>query len=78
MTNKIEIEIECSDNEVNLISDLNQQNFIDKITEKDGSINISLKKRDYYKELLSILSNYNIQKIKEKELTLEDLFIKFS
>ena len=76
--NKIKVEIKCSDNEVKLISDLNQQNFIDEISEKDGSIFISLEKRDYYKELFSILSKYNIQKINEKELSLEDLFIKFS
>ena len=46
--------------------------------EDKGNIVISIRNRDKYIDLLSILINHKITRIKELELSLEDLFIKLT
>ena len=41
-----------------------------------GIINISLKARNNFKDLFSVLAKYEVLGIKEKTLTLEDQFLK--
>ena len=74
---EITLEISISSKKQELISKLNSHNFITHITEqRNNGILVHLKERTYYKDLLSILSNYEITKIKEVETSLEDLFLK--
>jgi len=72
---KVEISLACKKQE--LLSELHSHDFIIDITEqqKNGFL-VHLKEKAYYKDLLSILSNYEIMKIKEVEPALEDLFLR--
>jgi len=72
---KVEISLACKKQE--LLSELHSHDFIIDITEqqKNGFL-VHLKEKAYYKDLLSILSNYEIMKIKEVETSLEDLFLR--
>ena len=73
---EIKIEIEIVKNKNQLYSELMQQNFLNDIIDKKNGFLISLKERKYYKELFSILSKYDVLKINEQKLSLEDLFLK--
>lgn len=65
-----------------LIKSLEQVKFINNISaimDKNKNIQeitVVLKNRKNYKDLLSIVKDYNITKIYEKELNIEDLFLK--
>ena len=73
---EIIVEIEVIDNKDQLKSEINQQEFANEIIDINENLVIKLKSRKYYKDLCLILSQYNILKIKEHELSLEDLFLK--
>ncbi|MFX1375563.1 MAG: ABC transporter ATP-binding protein [Promethearchaeota archaeon] len=70
------IEILIRNQKHELISELERQSFITKITQhrKDGII-IQLKDRSDYQGLLNLLSKYKVHKIKEIETSLENLFL---
>ncbi len=73
----IRIEISVVDRVNDLISELSKQNFITEINKTQmNPIDIILKERDSYKDLFKVLSNYSVQKITEKEYTLEELFVR--
>ena len=76
ITKEIKITVGIKENRNQLKSELNQQHFIDNITNINGDLTIFLKNSDFYKDLLLILGKYDIQKIREHELSLEDLFLK--
>lgn len=76
MQTEIKIEVSISEKRDQLISELNHQSFINNITDKNTGFIISLKERMYYKDLFSILTNYEVLSIKEQGLSLEDLFLK--
>lgn len=69
------IEVEKSQ-ENDLISTLQNRNFVNSINYVDSGININLKDRDFYSDLISDLDNYHILKIREKKQSLEELFLK--
>jgi len=72
----IKVEISLNSKKKDLISELNNQSYITEINEEQkNKIIIRLKERIYYKDLLNLLRNYEIIKIKEVETSLEDLFI---
>ncbi len=73
---EMKVEVEIKNNRNQLKSELNHQNFLNKIIDNENGFIISLKNRKFYKELFLILSNYDILKINERELSLEDLFLK--
>jgi len=72
----IKIEVYIVENKNKLKAELNQQAFINDIVETKKGYIISLKNRLFYKDLLIILSKYKVLKVKELELSLEDLFLK--
>ena len=77
MESEIKIEISLTNRNQELISELQNQNFITDITiQRKNSILIRLKERAYYKDLFKLLSNYDITKIKEQETSFEELFLK--
>lgn len=77
MESEIKIEISLTNRNQELISELQNQNFITDITiQRKNSILIRLKERVYYKDLFKLLSNYDITKIKEQETSFEELFLK--
>ncbi len=76
MQKEIKIEVLVNGNKDQLKSELNQESFINDIASENNALIVSLKNRDSYKDLLLILGKYPIQKVKEKELSLEDLFLK--
>ncbi len=73
---EINIEIELLENKKELISELSQQNFVNNLLDTERGFIVSLKSRNSYKKLLLILGKFNILKIKEIDLSLEDLFLK--
>ncbi|MFX1363497.1 MAG: ATP-binding cassette domain-containing protein [Promethearchaeota archaeon] len=72
----IAIEVEINRNKDQLKNELEQQAFIKEINGNNKGLEIHIKDRDYYQEILSILGKYKITKIKEIEYSLEDLFVK--
>ena len=77
MESGIKIEISLTNRKQELISELHNQNFItDIINLRKRRILIQLKERAYYKDLFKLLGNYDIIRIKEVEISLEDLFLK--
>jgi len=76
MQSEIKVELELNENNGQLRYELTQQEFINEIIETDFGFIISLKEREYYKDLFSILSKYTILKVKERETSIEDLFLK--
>lgn len=74
---EMKIEISLNHRKQELVTELNGQDFVNYITEpRKYWILVSLKGRAYYKNLLKILSQYDILKIKEIEASLEDIFMK--
>jgi len=60
----------------NLVSDIENQEFINIVNINKSGLNIKLKNRKYYSNLIKILNKYEILKIREEKQSLEDLFIK--
>lgn len=71
----IRIEIRISKNKDELKSELKKQEYLNQIIDNKNSIIVHLKKRENYKDLLTILSKYQILSIKERDLSLEDMFL---
>jgi len=73
-----EITIEITLDKINreLISELKGCDFISETIEGKNKILVHLKERKNYKDILKILKDYDILKIKEMETYLEDLFIR--
>lgn len=76
--NELKFEIKIIENRNQLRSELNQQNFITGIVDTNPGIALSLNKRENLNKLYSILGKYKILKVHEKELSLEELFLKLN
>ena len=76
--NEVKIDIEITKNNNLLKEELEQQSFIKSTEEFNEGYTILLTDRAFYKDLFLILSKYEIQKISEDELSLEDLFLKLT
>ncbi|MFX1256281.1 MAG: DUF4162 domain-containing protein, partial [Promethearchaeota archaeon] len=72
----IKIKIWVNEKKEELEHKLLQQSFISEIENDSKGIIVSLKKRESYNDLLSILIKYPVIMIKELEESLEDLFLK--
>lgn len=71
---KIKVEIH---NDVNkLRAELLTQNFIKEIDNDSGGMLITLKDRSNYSQILQVLGKYPIRKVKELDVSLEELFLK--
>ena len=75
MRKEINIDIEIPKNKDKLKSELEKHNFINKIVDKNNFLTISLTKRENFKDLFSILQNYEVTRFIERESSLEDLFL---
>jgi ABC-2 type transport system ATP-binding protein len=76
MKSEIQIEIEIIKDKEKLKSEFENYKFIGEIIETKVGLEIILKHREKYRDLLKILGNYDVLRIKEKELSLGDLFLK--
>jgi ABC-2 type transport system ATP-binding protein len=59
-----------------LISELQNEDYINSIEPNNIGLNITLNNRHFYPNFISILNNYDILKIREIKQSLEDLFLK--
>ncbi|GAI95387.1 unnamed protein product [marine sediment metagenome] len=75
---ELDIEVKIGHNINELKSELNQQDFVTDVIQNNKGLNIKIKERDYFSNLLLILGKYKISYLKEYESTLEDLFIKLN
>ncbi len=73
---EIKIEIFVNNDKIKLKNELNTHDFITEINEFSRGLLIKLKKRTFYPSLLNILSIFKVLKVKEIDLTIEDLFLK--
>ena len=73
---KIQFEINIVNNKNQLKKELEHQEFISNVFDIKNGINISLINRKSLKDLLNILSQYEILSINEKDIALGDLFLK--
>ncbi|MEE9379280.1 MAG: ABC transporter ATP-binding protein [Candidatus Lokiarchaeia archaeon] len=72
---EIKINIKLINNRKELGKVLEEQNYISYVKDTKKGFEITLRERKNYNKLLSILSKYEIQKINEHDLSLEDLFL---
>ncbi len=71
------VEIFLDSKKQELISELRDQDFIiENCDHKNENNLVYLKERTIYKDILNLLGNYEIMKIKGVEPSLEDLFLK--
>lgn len=75
MQSEIQLEVSINHKIKELKKDLFHQNFIKEINETNHGLMVTIENRKYFKNLLSVLGNYDVLTLKEQELTLEDLFI---
>lgn len=61
-----------------ILEDLRSLDYLSNIQKVNNEINVKLKERKHYQDLLKVISNYPISQIEEKKLKLEDLFIKIN
>jgi ABC-2 type transport system ATP-binding protein len=76
MQKRIKIFIGIDDNKIELMKELEQQDFITNINNEADGLHIELLKRDYYNKLFPIFLKYKITKIQEIDISVEDLFLK--
>ena len=76
MQKEIKIDVAINGSKNQLKNELNRLEFVEEITGINGGFTICLKNRECYKDLLLVLGKYNILKVREQELSLEDLFLK--
>jgi len=76
MQKEIKIKIDLHKDRKKLIEELNKTEFIKETYDVKEGVIILIKERVNYKDLFFILSKYQISKIKELDLTLENLFLK--
>jgi len=72
----IEILIEITRNRLELFNKLSMLDFILECHEVKDGLTLILKDRDDYKKLISVLQSYELTKIEEQALSIEDLFLK--
>lgn len=72
---EIQFDITIRNEVKQLKNELLKNNFVKDAQESNNRLEVKIDNRKNFKYLLSILSNYNVLALKEKELTLEDLFI---
>jgi len=75
MQSKIQFEISIIHKIKELKKDLCNHNYIKELNESSHGLMVTIESRKYFKNLLSVLGNYDVLTLKEQELTLEDLFI---
>jgi ABC-2 type transport system ATP-binding protein len=73
---QIKVNIEVKENRDQLKKELENQKFVEMVDINDSGLVVILKLRDNYNELLQFLSDYNILRINEPEISLEELFLK--
>jgi ABC-2 type transport system ATP-binding protein len=73
---QIKINIEIKENKNQLKDQLDQQEFIISVDADDQGLIAVLKQRDYYYDLLQILSKFKVLRVNEPEISLEELFLK--
>jgi len=76
MQTQIKIDIEIKDNKKQLMNELDQHDFVKEISETKIGLEVILKNREQYNNLFQILSKYQILRINEPKLSLEELFLK--
>lgn len=76
MQTQTKIYIEIKDNKKQLMNELDQHDFIKEISETKIGLEVILKNREQYNKLFQILSKYQILRINEPKLSLEELFLK--
>jgi ABC-2 type transport system ATP-binding protein len=74
----VKLAIELKNSNKIVIAELEKLDFIKDTQISDNKIVFNMKSREYYKNLLSKLSNYDIIGIQELEISLEDLFLNLS
>ena len=72
---EINIEITVNNEREKLINELRSLNYINNVIEVNNNIKVIFKNRSNYNNLLATLTKYDIFKIQENELSLEDLFL---
>lgn len=72
---EINIKITVNNEREKLINELRSLNYISNVIEVNNNINVIFKNRSNYNNLLATLTKYDISKIQENELSLEDLFL---
>lgn len=75
---EIQIIVEIDSNRRELTSELKQQDFISEVYELEKFMSINLSERKNLRDLLAILGKYDVQKVYEREMALEDLFLKIN
>ncbi len=73
---EITLKLKILENKNELKSKLNQIDYVTNVSEDIDGLIVSLENRKYYKDLFILLSNYEILKINELELSLEEVFLK--
>jgi len=76
LKSQIKVNIEVKENRDQLKKELENQIFVEMVDINDSGLDVILKLRDNYNELLQFLGNYNILRINEPEISLEELFLK--
>lgn len=76
MQTQTKIDIEIKDNKKQLMNELDQHDFVKEISETKIGLEVILKNREQYINLIQILGKYPILRINEPKLTLEELFLK--
>jgi len=76
LKSQIKVTIEIKENRDQLKKELENQKFVEMVDINDSGLEVILKLRDNYNELLQFLSDYNILRINEPEISLEELFLK--
>jgi len=76
MEKGIKIDIGIYQKKDKLKLELDQQDFIIKTKVIENGLIIYLKERKHYKDLFSILNKYLVYKLREEEMSLEQLFLK--
>jgi len=72
---EINIEITVNNEREKLINELLSLNYINNVIEVNNKINVSFKNRINYNNLIATLTKYDIFKIQENEVSLEDMFL---
>lgn len=76
MQSQIKITVEIKENKNFLKNELNNLDFVQETYDNLEGLVIILKQRGFYPDLLKFISNYDISRVTEPELSLEELFIK--
>jgi hypothetical protein len=76
MQSQIKITVEIKENKSFLKDELNNLDFVQETYDNLEGLVIILKQRGSYPDLLKFISNYDISRVSEPEISLEELFIK--